>query len=194
MLNASMKTVERVDARRIFALPQIKYSGAEDMNPGTSAKEMTMTKRQSSRIDRRAFVTSGLGVLGVAGLANRANAAEPTAAEKANIALVNEFCATWSGHNLEKVTSFFAEKSAYRVTEAFEPTKGLDAVKTRIGSFLDRVVRFEVLDTFARGPMVINERYDHFTNFQMTRWHGVGVFFVKDGKILEWSDYTIDQI
>ncbi len=153
-----------------------------------------MAKQESSRIDRRAFVTSGLGVLGVAGLANQANAAEATAAEKANVALVNAFCAAWSGHDLEKVMSFFAEKCAYRVTEAFEPTKGRDAVKSRIGSFLERVVRFEVLDTFARGPMVVNERFDHFTNFQMTRWHGVGVFFVKDGKILEWSDYTIDQI
>jgi limonene-1,2-epoxide hydrolase len=39
--------------------------------------------------------------------------------------------------------------------------------------------------------MVVNERIDRFSKFQLKSWHGVGVFFLKDGKIVEWYDYTI---
>ena len=38
--------------------------------------------------------------------------------------------------------------------------------------------------------MVFNERIDHFQNLNIKSWHG-GVFFLRDGKIVEWYDYTI---
>jgi limonene-1,2-epoxide hydrolase len=53
------------------------------------------------------------------------------------------------------------------------------------------VQEFKVLDTFAKGPMVFNERIDSFASGALKSWHGVGVFFLKDGKIVEWYDYTI---
>ncbi len=74
-----------------------------------------------------------------------------------------------------------------------EPTKGRDALIARIKMIINNVAEFEILDTWARGPMVINERIDRFTNFQLKSWHGVGVFLIKDGKIVEWYDYTIDS-
>jgi len=39
--------------------------------------------------------------------------------------------------------------------------------------------------------MVINERIDYFSDFAIKTWHGVGVFFIRDGKIVDWYDYTI---
>ena len=55
-------------------------------------------------------------------------------------------------------------------------------------------VEFEVVQTFARGPIVFNERFDRFTLPQRSiNWHGVGVFHVRDGKIAEWSDFTIRE-
>jgi limonene-1,2-epoxide hydrolase len=40
--------------------------------------------------------------------------------------------------------------------------------------------------------MVVNERFDLFTlPTREIKWNGVGVFFLKDGKIAEWSDYTV---
>ncbi len=80
------------------------------------------------------------------------------------------------------------------MSERQEPTKGHQAVSDKINSFLRNVVRFEVLDTFARGPMVFNERIDHFQNLSLKSWHGVGVFFLRDGKIVEWYDYTIAAV
>jgi limonene-1,2-epoxide hydrolase len=123
-------------------------------------------------------------------------AAAPSAAEQANIKVVTDFCAAWAGHDLNKVTSYLAEKCAYRVSETADPIKGRDAVTATIKGFLERVVRFEVLDTYAKGPMVFNERIDHFTpggQMPLKSWHGVGVFFLKDGKIVEWQDYTISM-
>lgn len=87
--------------------------------------------------------------------------------------------------------AFFVDDGAYRMTETTELAKGRDAVSARIQTILDHVDRFEVLDTFARGPMVINERIDRFSDFTLKTWHGVGVFFIQDGKIVDWYDYTI---
>jgi limonene-1,2-epoxide hydrolase len=40
--------------------------------------------------------------------------------------------------------------------------------------------------------MVMNHRIDSFKSTkQPLTWEGIGVFFVKDGRIREWSDYTI---
>ncbi len=144
-----------------------------------------------SSVNRRGFLAAGAGAFAAFAAAGRAEAAEPTAAELANIKIVNDFCAAWPAHDLARIMAFFADNGAYRMTEAMEPAKGRDAVAARIKTIIDRVVRFEVLDTFARGPMVINERIDTFSNFQLKSWRGVGVFFLKDGKIVEWYDYTI---
>ena len=144
-------------------------------------------------INRRGFLAAGAGVAGLAAFARSADAAEMTADEKANVKIVNDFCAAWPSHDLARVMAFFPDNGAYRMTETIEPAKGRDAVTARVKSIIDRVVKFDVLDTWARGPMVINERIDSFSGGPLKAWHGVGVFFVKDGKIVEWYDYTISM-
>jgi limonene-1,2-epoxide hydrolase len=145
----------------------------------------------SQRVNRRGFLATGGGLVAGMGLGSRVEAAEMTAAERANVQLVNDFCAAWPSHDLARVMAFFADSGAYRMTETSEPAKGRDAVTERVKSIIDRVERFEVLDTFARGPMVVNERIDHFSNFTLKTWHGVGVFFIRDARIVEWYDYTM---
>lgn len=147
--------------------------------------------KEHQRVSRRAFVAAGATGLAAVMTGARAEAAAWTTAEQANVQIVNDFCAAWAGHELEKIMSFFADSGAYRMTETMEPAKGREAVAARVKSILDRVGRFEIIETFAKGPMVFNERVDHFTSGQMRWWHGVGVFFLKDGKIVEWYDYTI---
>ncbi|MEQ1907263.1 MAG: nuclear transport factor 2 family protein [Vicinamibacterales bacterium] len=142
-------------------------------------------------IDRRMFLASGLGVAAATGLARSADAAEPSAVEKANMQIVKDFCAAWPSHDLEKILAFFPDNGAYRMTETMEPAKGREALTARIKTIINNVNQFEILDTWARGPMVVNERIDRFSNFQLKSWHGVGVFLIKDGKIVEWYDYTI---
>jgi limonene-1,2-epoxide hydrolase len=86
--------------------------------------------------------------------------------------------------------SYFTDNCAYRPLETMETAKGREAVENAIRRFVSNVERFEILETWARGPMVIDQRIDHFANFQIKAWHGTGVFFLKNGKIVEWFDYT----
>jgi limonene-1,2-epoxide hydrolase len=143
-------------------------------------------------LNRRTFIAAGLGVAATM-VAARSDAAEPTAAEKANMQVVKDFCAAWPSHDLDRIVAFFADNGSYRMTEAMEPSKGRDALVARLNMIINNVTQFEILDTWARGPMVVNERIDRFTNFQLKSWHGVGVFLVKNGKIVEWYDYTIES-
>jgi limonene-1,2-epoxide hydrolase len=120
-------------------------------------------------------------------------AAEPTAAEKANLALVTDFCAAFASRDMTKIASFLALDCSYRITETAMPASGPAAVE-RIRSYVERSskIEFKILDSWARGPMVINERIDSFTRADGNpAYHLVGVFFIKAGKIAEWTDYGI---
>jgi limonene-1,2-epoxide hydrolase len=144
---------------------------------------------------RRTFLTTtGLGALAPLALASKASAAEWSAAEKANVKLVTDFCASWSTRDLTQVFPRFADTGVYRMSETTPAVTGHAGISERLASWMqssDRI-RFEILDTFASGPIVINHRIDHFeSKTRPLTWEGVGVFFIKDGKIQEWSDYTI---
>jgi limonene-1,2-epoxide hydrolase len=123
------------------------------------------------------------------------SAAEWTDAEKANVKVVDDFCAAWSTRDLKRILPFMSDTTVYRMSETTPPVTGHSGVTARLGSWLetsDKGVEFLVLESFARGPIVMNHRIDRFhgTTRSLT-WEGVGIFFVKDGKIQEWSDYTI---
>ena len=106
--------------------------------------------------------------------------------------MVTRFCEAFSGDDVDRIMSFMADPCSYRVTEAQDPIKGFAAVKARIATLVTTAERFEILHSSARGPMVFNERIDYFApGGRLKSWHGVGVFFVKDGKIVEWQDFTI---
>ncbi|HUR35355.1 MAG TPA: limonene-1,2-epoxide hydrolase family protein [Vicinamibacterales bacterium] len=147
--------------------------------------------RRNCGLDRRGFLAAGLGAAAAVAAAPSLQAAEPTALEQANIRIVTDFCAAWPSHDLDRIVAFFADTGSYRMTEAMEPSRGRDALIARLKMIINNVTQFEILDTWARGPMVINERIDRFTDFSLKSWHGVGVFLIKEGKIVEWYDYTI---
>ena len=157
-----------------------------------AAKGCVMIHNPSDTTRRRFLAITGVGLAATLVPAAGASAAEPTAAEQANIKVVTDFCKAFSADDVDRIMSFMADPCSYRVTEAQEPIKGFAAVKERITALVKTAERFEILDTFARGPMVFNERIDYFApGGRLKSWHGVGVFFVKDGKIVEWQDYTI---
>jgi limonene-1,2-epoxide hydrolase len=125
--------------------------------------------------------------------ATSADAVEPTAAEKANLKLVTEFCAAFASRDMTKIASYLAPNCSYRITEAAMPAVGAAAVE-RIRSYVERSskIEFEILDSWARGPMVIHERIDRFTRADGSpAYHLVGVFLIQNSKIAEWIDYGI---
>lgn len=129
------------------------------------------------------------------GMANRIEAAQMTAEEKANTEIVAGFCAAWATRDPKKILAFFAEDGSYRMTETTPAVTGHAGVLEKLGSWIessDKGIEFKILDTYAKGPMVVNHRIDRFrSTTRPLTWEGVGVFFVKDGKIREWNDYTI---
>jgi limonene-1,2-epoxide hydrolase len=125
----------------------------------------------------------------------RVSAAEWTDAEKANVTLVADFCASWSTRDLKRILPRLSDDSIYRMSETTPAVTGHAGVTERLGSWMtssDLGIEFKILETFAAGPMVMNRRIDSFkSTTRPLTWEGIGVFFVKDGKIKEWSDYTI---
>ena len=145
--------------------------------------------------DRRGFLLkAGLGSLGIAGMARTTSAAEWSAAEKANVQVVNDFCAAWSTGDVAKIVSYMSSDVAFK-NGATATMVGRDASAERIKGVFARYksIVFEVVETFARGPIVMNERIDYLVQPDGTRRDIplVGVFALKDGKITEWSDYGI---
>lgn len=142
----------------------------------------------SSPLTRRTFLAAAMS------LPASALVAEMTDAEKINVAIVNNFCASFATRDLAKIMSFFADNGVYRMTETSPPSVGREAVSTRIKVFIDTsdTIEFKVAETFAKGPVVMNERVDRFIGPQRNNtYHVIGVFFIKDGKIVEWTDYII---
>jgi limonene-1,2-epoxide hydrolase len=149
-----------------------------------------------TQVDRRTVLGAavGLGAVMTLGAGGAAQAAELTDTEKANVKLVGDFCAAWATRDFAKILPFLAEDSSYRMSETTPAVAGHAGVRERLGSWLEssQQIEFKILDTYAKGPMVVNHRVDRFvSSTRPLTWEGVGVFFVKDGKIKEWFDYTI---
>jgi limonene-1,2-epoxide hydrolase len=123
-----------------------------------------------------------------------AQSAELSDQEKANVELVNGFCAAWASRDIDRPLRFLSEDAAYRMSETTPPVKGHAGVIERLKTYVDESERVEyrVLATFASGPIVMNHRIDIYASkARPLTWEGVGVFFIQGGKIKEWSDYTI---
>ncbi|HEY7169552.1 MAG TPA: nuclear transport factor 2 family protein [Vicinamibacterales bacterium] len=137
-----------------------------------------------------------LGAAGAAAavLPRTAEARDWTAGEKANVQVVNAFCAAWASSDPETITSFMAEDCTTRLSETQPPAKGRTALRDTIKGLFQRVqkVEIEVTETFAIGPTVLNDRIDYITREgQRAPIRVVGFFLVKDGKIAEWTDYLV---
>jgi limonene-1,2-epoxide hydrolase len=139
------------------------------------------------------LATAGIGLL-ASGVA-RAATAERTIEETANVQLVKDFCASWSTRDLKQILPRLSADCVYRMSETTPPTSGHAGVTERLGSWMpssDLGIEFRILETFASGPIVINRRVDSFkSSTRPLTWEGVGVFYLKEGLIREWSDYTI---
>jgi limonene-1,2-epoxide hydrolase len=95
----------------------------------------------------------------------------------------------------DAVRTFFTDDCAFR----FRPT---DQTATRsfsaVQETMKRVtangekVHQELLERFAKGPVVVIEKLNHFVTPEKSRTsHVIAVFLVKNGKIAEWTEYFI---
>ena len=147
-------------------------------------------------VTRRTFLaTGGLGALAAAA-PRRALAAQPTAVEEANVTVVNEFCAAFVAPiDWDRITSFLSADCKYRATQTTPMAEGHQAIEELLVGFLGGAtsVEFEIVDTWARGPVVVNDRFDRFTlPDRSLDIPVVGVFHLVDGAIAQWTDFVFD--
>ncbi|HVZ23464.1 MAG TPA: nuclear transport factor 2 family protein [Vicinamibacterales bacterium] len=144
----------------------------------------------STHEGRRAFVLAALAAGAASLVPSVADAAQSSDAAPA-VRLVTDFCASVSKLDPAAMRPFLADDIVYRMTETRPPIVGVDAVLETYRKPNATSIEFRIEETFTAGPIVINRRTDRFAGPRSFTWHGVGVFYVVDGKIKEWSDYTI---
>jgi len=152
-------------------------------------------QRDTNDFTRRGFLTAGaLGAC--AAIATVADAAEPTADEKANVKIVKDFCAAWAAKDIAKIESLLDDNVAVRWSERADWIKGKATAFERMKGILERPgvekVELELVETYPRGPLVFNDRWDRtIRNGKMTQHRLASIFFIKGGKIVEWLDYDL---
>ena len=150
-------------------------------------------------VTRRKFIATGsAGVMAAVAMPRQSNATQstPTNEEQANIIAVNNFCATFDvPFDWEKMASYLTSDCKYRATQTAPITEGSDAIVEFLRSFGDTATAasFEIVDTWARGPVVVNDRVDRFVLPERSLdIPVVGVFYLVDGKISEWTDFVFN--
>ncbi len=118
--------------------------------------------------------------------------------EIANEKLVNDFCRDWSLRDVEALRPYLAEDLLYQIAPGQPLIKSRDQFEQQMGAWLKSLesVRWDILRSHVIGPVVLNERIDHFDapeggKMPSMRFHIVGHFFIEEGVIHVWKDWPI---
>ena len=110
-----------------------------------------------------------------------------------NVTVVKDFIGAWS--DPAKAAEYLSDKAVVRMEEDKPALTGrqpfMDAWK---GYFqTGQGISVEIKDTYAKGPVVVTNRIDTLTSKDKPDqpFPVVGVFVVKGGKIVEWTDYLV---
>lgn len=149
---------------------------------------------------RRAFLATAGSAAAVAALAatpRETKAATLSDVEKANAKVVQDFCDAWTTRDAEKIGSYLAEDASFRMIEGRPRQEGREAIMEGMKGFLAsaKSAEFEVLRASVFGNTVINDRIDRFdTGDNKMEFHISGFFYVAEGKIKEWQDYSWPEV
>lgn len=121
-----------------------------------------------------------------------------TELEIANETLVNNFCRDWSLRDIEALRPYLAEDLLYQIAPGQPLIESRAQFEKQMGGWLRSLasVQWDILRSYVIGPVVLNERIDHFNapeggKMPSMRFHIVGHFFVEDGVIKVWKDWPI---
>ncbi|MGE0394625.1 MAG: limonene-1,2-epoxide hydrolase family protein [Vicinamibacterales bacterium] len=160
---------------------------------------MANTARTARHSRRHLLVAGGLSTAAALfGATASAQTRTPTAQERANMKVVDDFLVAWNRRDAAGVASFLAPTAKFaaarpgKFQQIAHPKAGFDAFIAKTKS-ISMVVKPGT--TRAVGPMVTHERVDTMvlqdgSNAGSGTWFGV--FSVLDGKIQEFIDFQID--
>jgi limonene-1,2-epoxide hydrolase len=152
-------------------------------------------------MSRRTLLTgatvAGLTACG-GGQMTRAEQSEKTELEITNETLVNNFCRDWGLRDVEALRPYLAEDLLYQITPGQPLIESRQQFEKQMGRWLNGLesVQWEILRSHAIGPVVLNERIDHFNAPEggkgpSMRFHVVGHFFIENGVIQVWKDWPM---
>ena len=156
-----------------------------------------MRRSDNGRVTRRSFLAAGsIGAVASVAMPGQAAATQLSTGEQANLTAVNDFCAAFTAPlDWARITSFLSDDCKYRASQDIQMVEGPEAIVGLLQGFVSNAtsVEFEMLDTWARGPVVVNDQIDRFVLPNRTlELPVVGVFYLVDGKIAEWTDFVFD--
>jgi limonene-1,2-epoxide hydrolase len=106
--------------------------------------------------------------------------------------LVRDFLGSWEDRDLEVICAAFADDAVYHNVPV-APIEGIAGIRAIFQAFLDAFAeaKLDIVTLAAEPGLVLVERIDYFT---MTDGREVvlpvnGVFEVRDGRIVRFSDY-----
>ena len=114
--------------------------------------------------------------------------------ERANLRLVDRFCKAWEAMDLSQVTATMTADAVYRQSQDTPPVIGHQALIDMMQPWIEssHAITYQVLESFARGPVVVNRRIDiYHSDTNHLEWEGVGLFLIDGDLIREWQDFTI---
>lgn len=118
--------------------------------------------------------------------------------ENRNETLVNDFCRDWSLRDASALEKYLAADLTYQVAPGQPLITSFEQFRTQMGPFMSRLetIEWEILRSHAVGPLVLNERIDHFrapagSKSPSMRFHVAGHFLIEDGRIKVWKDWPM---
>ena len=109
-----------------------------------------------------------------------------------NEQIVLDFLASWPRSNVDEIMTYFAPDAVYHNVPV-APISGEKGIREIFTAFLGLMARIELLvvQSAAKGNVVFAERIDRFTmkNGKKFDLPVNGVFELRDGKIVRFSDY-----
>jgi limonene-1,2-epoxide hydrolase len=105
--------------------------------------------------------------------------------------VVREFCAAWSGRDVDVILAWFAADAVYH-NMPIAPVRGHAEIRGVLEMFVPPAskIEFEILAVASSGDVVFTERVDRFVvDGKEIALPVAGVFEVRDGKIAAWRDY-----
>jgi len=160
-----------------------------------------MFKKAGCGIDRRDVLTGGaaLGLMAFGGMKMaKADEVGGSELETANEKLVTDFCRDWSLRDVDALAPYLADDLLYQITPGQPLITSLEQFRKQMGPFLTKMasIEWEILRSYAVGPLVLNERIDHFnapsdSKSPSMHFQIAGHFLVEDGKIKIWKDWPI---
>ena len=155
-----------------------------------------MDSKDATIARRHLLIGTGAAAVLASAVTGPAIAAELSADEKANSALVKSFCLGWMAKDYDadkEMAKYLAADSAVRMVEDKPPVIGPAAAAAGMKSFAvpGQSIDIKILEIFAKGPVVVTSRIDTVkTPGKPDQVYKIaGVFIVKGGKIKEWTDF-----